>query len=217
MMVFYLGIMISPIINKGFLMKAILSLLLLLSSSAFALTTGDMAPDFTLKGTNPKSQDIKLSAYKGKIVVLEWLNHGCPFVRKHYDSGNMQALQKKYTDKNVVWLSIISSAPGKQGYVDTEGAIKDKKENKSSATDILLDPEGKVGKMYEAKTTPAMYVVDKDGKLAYQGAIDDMPSTDKEDVPKAKNYVSAAIDSVMAGKPVAQATTKSYGCAVKYN
>lgn len=202
--------------NKRSFMKFLTLLLALSSFSAFALTTGEPAPDFTLKGLNPKSQDVKLSDFKGKLVVLEWLNHGCPFVRKHYDSGNMQALQKKYTGQNVIWLSIISSAEGKQGYVTTEGAIKEKTDNKSSATDVLLDPTGKVGKLYGAKTTPHMYIIDKEGKLVYQGAIDDKADTDKASIASAKNYVAKALDELMSGKPVSAHTTKSYGCGVKY-
>lgn len=197
-------------------MKSLIALLALYSVSVFALTTGEPAPDFTLKGLNPKSQDVKLSDFKGKFVVLEWLNHGCPFVRKHYDSGNMQALQKKYTGQNVIWLSIVSSAQGKQGYVDEKGAMKEKNDNKSSATDVLLDPTGKVGKLYGAKTTPHMYIIDKEGKLAYQGAIDDKADTEKDSIPSAKNYVVSALTDLMNGKPVTAHTTKSYGCAVKY-
>lgn len=197
-------------------MKSLIALLALYSFSSFALTTGEPAPDFTLKGLNPKSQDVKLSDFKGKFVVLEWLNHGCPFVRKHYDSGNMQSLQKKYTGQNVIWLSIVSSAEGKQGYVDEKGAIKEKTTNKSSATDVLLDPTGKIGKLYGAKTTPHMYIIDKDGKLAYQGAIDDKADTDQSSIASAKNYVANALNELMAGKPITAHTTKSYGCAVKY-
>lgn len=197
-------------------MKLLITILALFSFQTFALTTGEMAPDFTLSGTNPKMKEIKLSDFKGKLVVLEWLNHGCPFVRKHYDSGNMQGLQKKYTEKNVIWLSIISSAEGKQGHVDTAGSIKDKNDNKSSATDILLDPTGKVGQLYGAKTTPHMYIIDKDGKLAYQGAIDDKADMDKASIPSAKNYVAVALDELMSGKKVTAHTTKSYGCGVKY-
>jgi peroxiredoxin len=197
-------------------MKFLIALLTLCSVSAFALTTGDLAPNFTLNGLNQKSKEVSLADFKGKYVVLEWLNHGCPFVRKHYDSGNMQSLQKTYTDKNVIWLSIISSAQGKQGFVDQSGAIKDKIANKSSATDVLLDPTGKVGNLYGAKTTPHMFIVDKEGKLAYQGAIDDKADTDKESIPSAKNYVAKALDELMAGKKVTAHTTKSYGCGVKY-
>ena len=197
-------------------MKSLIALLLLVSVNAFALTTGEPAPNFTLAGLNPKAKDVSLADFKGKIVVLEWLNHGCPFVRKHYDSGNMQSLQKKYTDNNVIWLSIVSSAPGKQGHVNRDGAIKEKKDNKSSATDVLLDPTGKVGQLYGAKTTPHMYIIDKAGKLVYQGAIDDQPDTDKNSIAGAKNYVDSALSEIMAGKEVTAHTTKSYGCAVKY-
>lgn len=197
-------------------MKSLIALLFLLGNTAFALTTGEKAPDFKLNGLNPKTKEVSLSDYKGKIVVLEWMNHGCPFVRKHYDSGNMQSLQKKYTDKNVIWLSIVSSAAGKQGHVNTEGAIKQKKDNKSSATDVLLDPTGEVGKLYGAKTTPHMYIVDKEGTLVYQGAIDSTPDAEKDSIPSAKNYVAAALDEIVAGKKVTAHTTKSYGCSVKY-
>lgn len=189
------------------LMTALLALLVSLSS--FALETGKPAPDFTLG-------DVKLSALKGKVVVLEWLNYGCPFVRKHYDSGNMQALQEKYTKKGVFWISIISSAEGKQGFVDVAGATADKTKNKSLASEVLLDPTGNVGMLYEAKTTPHMYVIDQKGTLVYQGAIDDRPDTDKESVKGAKNYVAEALDLVLAGKAVTHGTTKSYGCSVKY-
>lgn len=196
-------------------MKAIcIFLSLFFSLQAFALTSGEAAPDFKLKSASGK--DVTLSEYKGKIVVLEWLNHGCPFVRKHYDSNNMQSLQKKYTGQNVIWLSVISSAEGKQGYVDAAGAINDKAKNKSSATDILLDPKGDVGKLYGAKTTPHMFVVDKAGLLAYQGAIDSTPDTNVDSVSAAKNYVATALNEIMAGKKVTQPATQSYGCGVKY-
>jgi len=197
-------------------MKFLIALLAFASLNAFALTTGETAPDFTLKGLNPKMKDVKLSSFKGKTVVLEWLNHGCPFVRKHYDSGNMQSLQTKYTGQNVIWLSVISSAEGKQGYVDEKGALKDKMDNKSGATDILLDPTGKVGQLYGAKTTPHMFIIDKAGTLVYQGAIDDQPDTDKGSIPSAKNYVAMALDELAAGKKITSHTTKSYGCSVKY-
>lgn len=197
-------------------MKLLLSALLLLSTQAHAIMSGVAAPDFKLKGTSAKGKEITLSDFKGKIVVLEWLNHGCPFVRKHYDSGNMQALQKKYTSQNVVWFSIISSAEGKQGHVDADGAIKEKMKYKSSATDILLDTDGKVGQLYEAKTTPHMYIIGKDGLLQYQGAIDDKPDTDRESIASAKNYVAQAMDEIIAGKKVTVPATKSYGCSVKY-
>ncbi len=186
----------------------------LFSLSASALTSGEPAPDFKLKGASGK--ELSLSSFKGKIVVLEWTNHGCPFVKKHYDSGNMQSLQKKYTGQNVIWLSIISSAEGKQGYVDQKAALEEKTSKKSSATDVLLDPDGAVGKLYGAMTTPHMFVVDKDGKLAYQGAIDSTPDTSVDSVASAKNYVVAALTDIMAGKKVTQPATQSYGCGVKY-
>lgn len=194
-------------------MKSLIALLVLFSLSAFALETGQPAPDFTLKGIKG---EMKLSDLKGKLVVLEWLNHGCPFVRKHYDTGNMQALQKKFSDKGIVWYSVVSSAPGKQGYADEKGAQKERAENKSNATDILLDPTGKVGKLYGAKTTPHMYIIDKNGVLVYQGAIDDKADTDHNSIASAKNYVTNALDEVMTGKKVTAHTTRAYGCAVKY-
>lgn len=198
-------------------MKLMIALLALLTSlSSFAIETGVMAPDFSLKSAGPKDGEVKLSAFKGKVVVLEWLNHGCPFVRKHYDSGNMQKLQTKYVAKNVIWLSIISSAEGKQGFVNSEEARRDMVKNKSGATNVLLDPTGKVGQLYEAKTTPHMFIVDKEGKLAYQGAIDDKPDADQASVTSAKNYVAEALDLILENKKVSQATTKSYGCGVKY-
>lgn len=195
-------------------MKLALALCALMISSAYAVDTGTTAPDFSLAAASGKT--VKLSDFKGKTVVLEWLNHGCPFVRKHYDSGNMQSLQRTYTGKGVVWLSIISSAEGKQGHVDAKGAAADKVSNKSSATDILLDPTGTVGKTYEAKTTPHMYVINPQGVLVYQGAIDDKASADPADVKSAKNYVAAALDATLSGKTVAIGSTKSYGCGVKY-
>lgn len=191
-------------------MKSLISLLtLIFACNTFALTTGTPAPDFSL-------QNYKLSELKGKIIVLEWLNHGCPFVRKHYDSGNMQALQKKYTAKDVVWLSIISSAPGKQGYVDSKEALKDKKNNNSKATAILLDPTGKVGMLFGAKTTPHMYVINKKGMVAYQGAIDDQPDTNPDSIKTAKNYLSEALDELISGKEITAHTTRAYGCSIKY-
>lgn len=172
------------------------------------------APDFTLVDTNGKKHS--LSDYKGKFVVLEWVNFGCPFVKKHYNSGNMQNLQKMYTKKGVVWLTICSSAPGKQGYYEGGeiNAILEKK--KAAPTAYLLDPEGTVGKMYGAKTTPHMYVINPEGLLIYAGGIDDKRSTRLKDVETAHNYVKAALDAAMAGKPVPTKTATPYGCSVKY-
>lgn len=172
------------------------------------------APAFTLPDTFGKNHD--LSQYKGKIVVLEWLNHGCPFVKRHYDSGHIQAIQKAYRDKGMIWLSIVSSAPGKQGYYPAKQANEINSAKKGQANAILLDPEGKVGQLYNAKTTPHMYVVDAKGILVYMGALDSIRSTNPEDNKKAQNYVTAAVDAVLAGKPVQTKLTRPYGCSVKY-
>lgn len=189
--------------------------LFLAPAAAFAdAAVGAAAPDFTLPAADGGTQ--KLSGYAGKVVVLEWHNKGCPFVHKHYDSGNMQALQKKYTAKDVVWLTINSSAEGKQGYETADEALATMKDVGGAPTHVLLDKDGAVGRLYGAKTTPTMFVIDKAGKVAYAGAIDDTPSTDVADIKTAKNYVSAALDAVLAGKTVETASTKSYGCSVKY-
>jgi peroxiredoxin len=173
------------------------------------------APDFTLLDSQGKSTT--LGSFQGKYVVLEWYNHDCPFVRKQYDSGAMQKLQAAYTAKGVVWLSILSSAEGKEGYMTPAQAESSRATEKSSATALLLDPDGKVGKLYQAKTTPNMYVINPLGKLIYMGAIDDRPTTDVADVPGAKNYVSRALDQAMSGKTITDPVTKPYGCSVKYH
>jgi peroxiredoxin len=175
---------------------------------------GKPAPEFT--GTDSNGQSHRLSDFKGKIVVLEWTNPECPYVKKHYDSRNMQNLQKEFTGKDVVWLSINSGAKGKQGHQSPDEANKYIEEKGSMATARLLDETGEIGKAYGAKTTPHMYVINKEGVLVYDGAIDDNDSTASESVAKAKNYVRAALEEVMAGKPVTTAQTKPYGCSVKY-
>jgi peroxiredoxin len=185
-----------------------------LSMARAEVEIGKAAPAFTLPGADGKTHS--LADGKGKFVVLEWNNHECPFVKKQYSSHTMQALQKKYTTKGVVWLRIVSSAPGKQGYVTAAEATAIAKEEKSAATATLLDPEGKVGRLYNAQTTPHMFIIDPSGKLIYMGAIDDKPSADPADIPGAKNYVSTALDEAFAGKPVSTPATKSYGCSVKY-
>lgn len=186
------------------------------ASASFAddLKVGTAAPAFTLTDTAGKKHS--LADYKGKFVVLEWFNEGCPFVKKHYTSGNMQKLQQEYTGKDVVWFSINSSAEGQQGHVTPETAPKTISEWNMNATKILLDHDGKVGKMYGAKTTPHMFVIDKEGKLVYQGAIDSKATANNADVADAENYVRVALDNSMAGKPVSNASTKPYGCSVKY-
>lgn len=175
---------------------------------------GQPAPAFSAVDANGKTRS--LAEFKGKTVVLEWNNNGCPYVRKHYDSGNMQSLQKSATQDGVVWLTVISSAPGMQGYVAGADAKAWKAREKAASTDLLLDPKGTVGRAYEAKTTPHMYVIDKTGKLVYMGGIDDKPSSDPASLNGAKNYVTAALADVKAGRPVAQAATRPYGCSVKY-
>ncbi|MCB9721189.1 MAG: thioredoxin family protein [Candidatus Omnitrophica bacterium] len=179
-----------------------------------AVQNGAMAPDFTLKDSNGNTHS--LSDFKGKYVVLEWVNFDCPFVKKHYVPGNMQALQKDLTAKGVVWLSINSSAPGKQGSYSPSEVNQIMENSSAMPTAYLFDSDGKVGKEYGAKTTPHMYVVNPEGMLAYQGAIDSIPSFDSADIPKARNYVTTAINNLMSGEPVADAATTPYGCSVKY-
>lgn len=175
---------------------------------------GTPAPAFT--GTDTKGVAHSLSDFLGKIVVLEWTNPECPFVKKHYDTGNMQALQKEAVDEGVIWLSIVSSAPGKQGYGTPEEAEKYMAESGSAATARLLDPEGTIGHLYGATSTPNMFVIDAEGNLAYAGAIDDRASPDPASVEGAHNYVRAAIDSLKAGTKLDVPFTRPYGCGIKY-
>lgn len=192
-----------------------LALFLVTASAAQAAAIiGKAAPPIELKNSNGKT--VRLDSFRGKYVVLEWVNFQCPFVGKQYGSGNMQRLQKAYTEKGVVWLTICSSAKGKQGYMTETGARQLAKERGAVPTHMLLDPAGTVGKEYGAKTTPHMFVIDPKGILVYNGAIDDKPSTDKADVPGATNYVVAALDQSMAGKEVETPATQPYGCSVKY-
>jgi len=175
---------------------------------------GQPAPAFTLTDSNGRAHS--LADFKGKVVVLEWWNHECPFVAKHYGSGNMQKLQKEWTAKGVVWLTVSSSAPGKQGHVDAAKANALMKDKAGAPSAVLLDHDGKVGKAYGAKTTPHMYVIDAKGVLVYAGGIDDKPSTDQADIATARNHVAAALAEVTAGRPVSVATSQPYGCGVKY-
>ena len=194
--------------------KALFLLLAAVTIAQADVQIGQPAPDFSL--TDCSGKKVSLSDYKGKVVVLEWVNHNCPFVAKHYGSGNMQKLQADATAKGVTWLSICSSAPGKPGHADAAGALKKCTETQSAATAYLLDETGEVGKTYGAKVTPDMYVIDAKGVLVYHGAIDDKKSTNPGDIAGAKNYVAAALDEVLAGKPVSTAKTDPYGCSVKY-
>jgi peroxiredoxin len=175
---------------------------------------GQSAPDFTLTDTNGKSHT--LSSLKGKFVVLEWTNPDCPFVVKHYDSKNMQSLQKAYTGKGVVWLAINSGAPGKEGVYPAAKVNEMVQAKGIAATAELIDADGKVGRAYGAKNTPQMFVITPEGKIAYMGAIDSIPSANQADIPKATNYLKAALDAAMAGQSVASPVTKPYGCSVKY-
>jgi hypothetical protein len=157
-----------------------------------------------------------LADYRGEWVVLEWLNYGCPYVRKHYDSGNMQALQQSYKDRGVKWLAIVSSAPGTQGYYPPDEMNELSAEIGNDALAVLLDADGTVGHLYDAKTTPHMYVINPDGVLIYNGAIDDKPSSRESSLDGAHNYVAAALDEAMSGKAVTVQTSQPYGCSVKY-
>jgi peroxiredoxin len=201
-------------IRKSFLSLSVLAAALAVTLVAYAVRVGNAAPDFTGTDSNGKTQ--KLSEYHGKYVVLEWTNNGCPYTQKHYESGNMQALQKEWTAKGVVWLTVLSSAPGEQGYMTAsqENAYVGKEH--AAPTAVLLDPTGVIGHAYEAKTTPHMFVIDPAGRLIYAGAIDDHATTDPEDIKSSKNYVSDALSASMAGKPVATSYTRPYGCSVKY-
>jgi hypothetical protein len=175
---------------------------------------GESAPDFTLKDSGGKTHS--LSIYRGRYVVLEWVNFGCPFVQKHYNSGNMPALQKTYTAKNVVWLSICSSAPGREGYLEGDALPARMARMNAVPSAYLIDAEGKVGRLFAAKSTPTMFVIDPQGKIVYSGGIDNMPSTNTDDIAKARNFVREALDLSLAGKSVEISSSRAYGCSVKY-
>jgi len=189
----------------------------ILASPAWAAgvaKVGETAPAFNTAATNGRS--VSLADQRGKIVILEWTNHDCPYVRKHYESGNMQTLQKEITAQGVVWLTLISSSPGTQGYVSPKEADELTASRKANPTAVLLDPTGAVGKAYGATNTPHMYIVDKAGLLVYAGAIDDRPTTRRADVQGAHNYVRAALEDMAAGRAVQTPITRAYGCTVKY-
>jgi len=174
---------------------------------------GQPAPN--ISATTTQNATFDLSALSDKTVVLEWTNADCPYVKKHYTTDNMQSLQKAAAEDGVVWVSIISSAPGKQGHVDAETANQIAEDKGAAPAHIVLDPSGEIGQAYDARTTPHMYVIDQ-GTLAYMGGIDDIRSTDPDDVAKANNYVTAALANIKAGEPVATPVAKPYGCSVKY-
>lgn len=194
----------------AFLLASLLSLTLLHAAPEI----GQPAPDFTLTDTSGQSHS--LSDFKGKTVVLEWINHGCPFVVKHYSSGNMQQLQDSAASDGIVWLSICSSAPNKQGHMSASEAAAKSTEVGSKATAYLLDEDGAVGQLYAAKVTPELYIINPEGLLVYKGAIDDKKSTDAADIPTSKNFISQALAELKAGQPVSEPVTPAYGCSVKY-
>lgn len=195
------------------LISASLSFLAVSAASA-AATVGQPAPAFALTDTNGKA--VNLADYKGKTVVLEWHNPECPFVKKHYDSSNMQGLQSKYTKDGVVWLAVSSTEPGHQDYKKPDVMNGILKTSKASPTAYLMDDSGATGKSYGAKTTPHMYIINAQGTLVYAGGIDDKRSSNVADIKTAKNFVAAALDEIKAGKPVSVATSTPYGCSVKY-
>jgi peroxiredoxin len=184
------------------------------TSAAGTAKVGQPGPDFTAADSTGTMHH--LSEYRGKFVVLEWHNNGCPYTRKHYESGNMQQLQKEWTAKGVIWLTVISSAPGQQGFVTPAEENDYMAKMHAVPTAALLDPTGQVGHLYDAKTTPDMFVINSQGVLVYDGAIDNRPTSDQSDVQGAENYVSEALTAAMAGKPVQNAVTRPYGCSVKY-
>ncbi len=175
---------------------------------------GTNAPDFSLTDSKGKTQSV--SQYKGKYVVLEWFNPDCPFVKKHYGSGNMQKLQEQFTGKGVVWLTIDSNAPGLEGHLTADQANAKMTEWKTKQTALVLDPDGKAGQSYGAKNTPHMFVINPEGKIVYQGAIDSKATPNPADIANSTNYVKVALEESLAGKTVSNASTKPYGCSVKY-
>lgn len=196
--------------------KTVVLSLFLFSVMAFSQDAklNEIAPNFKLQDSN--GNEHSLSDFKGKLIVLEWINYECPFVKKHYNSKNMQTLQEKYTKQGVIWLTICSSAESKQGNFTNDEINSRSQKHNAKFTAYLVDAKGKVGKMYGAKTTPHMYIINKEGKLVYAGGIDDKASTDIEDIKSAKNYVSLALDELLAGKNVSVQSSKPYGCSVKY-
>lgn len=178
-------------------------------------TAGSAPPDFTL--VDSRGIEHNLSDYKGKFVVLEWINFDCPYVRKHYESGNMQSLQKEFTQQGVVWLAINSSAEGKQGHFSSDEIQRRSESHGAHFTAYLLDEKGSVGRAYGAKATPHMFIINPEGKLIYSGAIDDKPTSNLKDIEGATNYVRQALNAAMNGKPVEKSRTRAYGCAVKYS
>ena len=184
------------------------------SAAQAAPAIGQNAPDFSLKDAGGRT--VRLSDFRGRHVVLEWTNPGCPYVKKHYDSGNMPATQKDAVDRGVVWLSINSTEKTSYEYMEPAKVVAWQAERRARPSALLLDEEGSAGKAYGARTTPHMYIVDPQGRLIYAGGIDSIPSSDPADIKKAVNYVRQGLDEALAGKPLSAATTRPYGCSIKY-
>jgi len=203
-------------LRRTFVSAGVAAAAVAMSQAAVAAPTiGQPAPAFTAK--DHTGQNVSLEQFRGKTVVIEWTNHDCPYVKKHYDSGSMQALQKEATGKGVVWLTVVSSAPGLQGYVTSANADQLVLKGRNSApTKLLLDPNAALGHLYVAKTTPHLFIVDAAGKLVYNGGIDNKPTNSQADLKGAKNYVRAALDDIAAGRPVATPVSQPYGCSMKY-
>lgn len=200
-------------LKRFFQIPLIITVLYACGSSA-ALRVGEPAPGF--EGVDTGGNVHRLADYRGKTVVLEWTNHDCPYVRKHYGAGNMQAQQREAAAQGVVWLSIISSAPGKQGHVSPEAAEELTRKRKAAPLAVILDSEGRIGRAYHARTTPHMFIIDATGVLVYMGGMDSISTASPDDIPQATQYVRAALQELAAGKPVSTPVTRPYGCSVKY-
>ena len=199
---------------KTLFQTLVITLTLYACSSSATLDVGEPAPDF--EGLDTQGKTHRLADYRGKIVVLEWTNHDCPYVRKHYSAGNMQEQQRQATAQGVVWLSVISSAPGKQGHVSPAQADELTQSRQAAPQAVILDPAGNIGRAYSAKTTPHMYIIDQRGTLVYMGGIDSITSANADDIPNATQYVRVALQALAAGKPISEPVTQPYGCSVKY-
>ena len=199
---------------KQFFQMTFIILALYACGSGAALRIGEPAPGF--EGIDSSGKVQRLADYRGKIVVLEWTNHDCPFVRKHYSAGNMQEQQRQAATQDVIWLSVISSAPGKQGHVSPEEADELTRNRNAQPHAVILDTEGKIGRSYNARTTPHIYIIDAAGKLVYMGGIDSITSSNPDDISRATPFVHVALQEMAAGKPVSTTVTKPYGCSVKY-
>jgi hypothetical protein len=191
-----------------------LTFLLAASSARAEPVVGQPAPTFS--GAAAEGGTLNLADLRGKTVILEWTNHECPFVRKHYESGNIPKVQKQAASQGVVWLQVISSGPGKEGYVDAVTAKKLNQERSATPANVVFDPSGAIGKLYAATNTPQLFIIDPKGVLLYKGGIDSIPSADQDDIATAENYISSALKELAAGKPISKAVTKPYGCTVKY-